>query len=95
MHIVFSIDMPFLALQNSFCTKIIEEHVVESCVCGFYVYQDIFTSTTGGHLSCQMEDSNGFDLYAVAIRISVNVIGHVPCKISAAHIPVINIPMAT
>ena len=76
--------MPFLAPQNSFRTKIMKTHVVESCVRGFHVYQDIWTPTTGEHLSCQMEDSNAFDPYAVAIRKNANVIGHVPWKISAA-----------
>ena len=84
MHIVFSIDTPFLAPQNSFRMKIMEMHVVESCVHGFHVYQDIWTLTTGERLSCQTEDSNAFDPYAVAIRKSANVIGHVPRKISAA-----------
>ena len=84
MHIVFSIDTPFLASQNSFRTKIMELHVVDSCVRGFHVYQDIWTPTTGERLSCQTEDSNEFDPYAVAIWKSVNVIGHVPRKISAA-----------
>ena len=52
----------------------------------FHVYQDIWTPTTGERLSCQTEDSNAFDLYAVAItsRKSANVIGHVYWKISAA-----------
>ena len=58
--------------------------MVESCVHSFHVYQNIWTSTTGERLSCQMEDSNAFDLYAVAIKKSANVIGHVPRKISAA-----------
>ena len=84
MHIVFSIDTPFLAPQNSFHMKIMETHVVESCVCGFHVYQDIWMPTTGERLSCQTEDSNAFDPYTVAIRKSANVIGHVPWKISAA-----------
>ena len=84
MHIVFSIDMPFLAPQNSFHMKIIELHMVESCVCGFHVYQDILTLTTGEHLLCQTEDSNAFDPYTVVIRKSANVIGHISWKISAS-----------
>ena len=84
MHIVFSIDTPFLAPQNSFRMKIMEMHMVESCVRGFHVYQDIWTPITGKCLSCQMEDSNAFDPYAVAIRKGANIIGHVPRKISAA-----------
>ena len=58
---------------------------MESCERGFHMYQDIWMPTTGEHLSCQMEDSNAFDPYTVAIRKSVNVIGHVPGKISAAY----------
>ena len=73
MHIVFSIDTPFLAPQNSFRMKIMETHVVESCVRGFHVYQDIWMPTTGERLSCQTEDSNAFDPYAVAIRKSAKV----------------------
>ena len=90
MHIVFSIDTPFLVPQNSFHMKIMETHVVESCaescVCGFHVYQDVWIPTTGERLSCQMsvEDSNAFDLYTVAIKKSASVIGHVPRKISTA-----------
>ena len=61
-----------------------ELHVVESCVRGFHMYQDIWTPTTGERLSCQTEDSNALDPYAVAIWNSVNVIGHIPQKISAA-----------
>ena len=65
MHFVFSIDMPFLAQQNSFRMKIMEMHMVESCVRGFHVYQDIWTPTTGERLPCQMEESNAFDPYTV------------------------------
>ena len=57
--------------------------MVDSYVCGFHVYQDIWTPATGERFSCQMKESNAFDLYAVAIRKSANVFGHVPCKISA------------
>ena len=57
---------------------------MESCVHGFHVYQDISMPTTGERISCQMEDSNAFGPYNVAIRKSANVIGHIPGKISAA-----------
>ena len=77
--------LPFLAPQNSFHTKTIELHLVESCVHGFHVYQDILTPTTGECLSCQKEDSNAFDPYAAAIRKKANVIGHIPRKIPAVH----------
>ena len=56
--------------------------MVDSCVGGFHMYQDIWTPVTGERLSCETEESNTFDSYAV--RKSANVIGHVPRKISAA-----------
>ena len=58
--------------------------MVASCVHGFHVYQDIWTPATGERLSCQTEDSNAIDPYAVAVKKGVNIIGHVPRKISAA-----------
>ena len=71
--------MPYLATQNSFRMKIIELHMVESCVRGFHVYRDILMPTTGEPLSCQIEDNNAFYPHAVAIRKSrgkgANVIG--------------------
>ena len=78
MHIMFSIDTPFLAPQNGdarggkLCTWLsrVSRH---------------WTPTIGERLSesCQTEDSNAFDPYAVAIRKNANVIGHIPRKISA------------
>ena len=58
--------------------------MVESCVRGFHVYKDVWAPVTGEVLSCEMEDENLFDPYAVAIKKGSEVIGHVPCKISAA-----------
>ena len=60
-------------------------HMVESCVRGFHVYQDIWTPTTGEGLPCQVEDSHDTDPYAVAIKKRADIIGHVPRKISAAY----------
>ena len=58
--------------------------MVESCVHGFHVYQDIWTLTAGERLPCETEDSNASDPYAVAVKKGVQVIGHVPRKISVA-----------
>ena len=52
--------------------------MVDSCVRGFHMYQDIWTPVTGEHLSCETEESNTFDPYAVAVRKSANVTGHIP-----------------
>ena len=57
--------------------------VVESCVRGFHVYQGIWIPTAGERLPCETEDSNASDPYAVAVKKDVQVIGHVPRKISA------------
>ena len=65
-------------------SKIEESHEVESCVRGFHVYKDKWTPTIGETLSCELEDGNLFDPYAVAIKKGTNVIGHIPRKISAA-----------
>ena len=58
--------------------------MVESCVRGFYVYKNVWTPITGEVLSCEMEDENFFDPYAVAIKKGSEMIGHIPRKISAA-----------
>ena len=58
--------------------------MVESCVRGFHVYQDIWTPTAGERFPCETEDSNANDPYAVAVKKGVQVIEHVPRKISAA-----------
>jgi len=42
--------------------------MVESCVCGFHVFKDVWTLVTGEALSCEMKDKNFFDPYAVAIK---------------------------
>ena len=59
-------------------------HVVDSCVRGFHVYKDIWMPITGEVFSCEREDRNPMDPYAVAIKRGSKVIGHVPWKISAA-----------
>ena len=61
-----------------------EVHEVESCVRGFHVYGDIWTPNVGDLLDCEQESGNLNDAYAVAIKNGVNVIGHVPRKLSAA-----------
>ena len=58
-------------------------HVVDSCVRGFHVYKDIWMPITEV-FSCEREDRNPMDPYAVAIKRGSEVIGHVPQKISTA-----------
>ena len=58
--------------------------MVESCVRGFHVYQDIWMPSTRERLPCKTEDMNPMDPYMVTIKKRMEVIGHVPHKISAA-----------
>ena len=50
----------------------------------FMSTKDVWAPVTGEVLSCEIEDENLFDPYAVAIKKGSEVIGHVPHKISAA-----------
>ena len=61
---------------------------IQSCVRGHHVYKDIWTRFVGETLSCEREEDNTADPYAVAVkkfgrRMPV-VVGHLPRRISAA-----------
>ena len=58
------------------------ETEVRSCVRGYHVYKDIWTTAIGETLICSREPSNTSDRYAVAVIKSGTVIGHLPRKIS-------------
>ena len=73
-HIVFSIDMPFLALQNLFCTK-------WSCTWWKAVHVAFLCIKTFGR---QLQESAFQPVHCIAIKKSANVIRHVPREISAA-----------
>ena len=55
---------------------------INCCVRGYHVYQRLWTSTVGEHLSCRREHTNENDRYAVAVMKDDTVIGHVPRKFS-------------
>ena len=56
---------------------------VQSCVRGYHVYQNVWTSYVGKVLSCAKEPRNPEDPYAVATKTtSGTVVGHVPCSLS-------------
>ena len=53
------------------------------CTCGHHIYKDVWTPVVNEELSCRREKGNTSDLYTVAI---INIIvGHLPCRISAAY----------
>ena len=56
-----------------------EEFETDSSVRG---YQGNWTSIIGKQLNCEREDENPRDRYAVAIKRSGNILGHVPRNIS-------------
>jgi len=62
-----------------------DTHVVDSCVCGFYVYYDRWTPALGEVLMCKVEDGNTSDTYTVTIKKGIEIIGNVTKKISAPY----------
>ena len=40
---------------------------VESMVCGYHKYKDIWEATLGENLKCQRENGNIHDIYTVAV----------------------------
>ena len=58
-----------------------EEFETDSSVCGYHVYQGNWTPIIGEQLNCE-RDENPRDRYAVAIKRSGNIVGHMPRNIS-------------
>ena len=55
----------------------------DSCVCGYHIYNDIWTSVLKEVLLTQRELHNVIDCYAIAVKNhSGDTIGHLPRKIS-------------
>ena len=59
---------------------------IESCVRGHHVYKLTWKPKIGEKLQCYKEEDNLHDRYTVAVTKgeSKTIVGHVPCKISAA-----------
>ena len=47
---------------------------------GFHEYQCLWSSVVGEELPCNREFGNVHDMFAVAVKRSDNVVGHVPKK---------------
>ena len=43
------------------------EAFLSSCICGYHVYNDIWTATVGEELECAREVGNAKDRYAVSV----------------------------
>ena len=48
----------------------VSEFEYESCICGYHIYKDMWSSTIGEHLMCEREMLNLTDKYAVTNRHS-------------------------
>ena len=55
---------------------------IESCVCGYHIYQDIWNSCAEETLSCTREGGNANDIFTVAVQKDGEAVGHVPRHIS-------------
>ena len=61
------------------------EYEIESCIRGYHIYKNLWTSFVGESLECNRETDNTEDPYAVCvIKGRDTIVGHVPRKISAA-----------
>ena len=55
---------------------------VESVVCGYHEYQDVWDAPVHEVLSCEREVGNVYDTFAVTVKDD-EIVGHCPRKISA------------
>ena len=55
---------------------------VESVVRGYHVYKDDWSPSVGDEFELEIEELNRHDRYAVAIKVSGDIVGHVPREFS-------------
>ena len=62
-----------------------EKYSIDSCVRGYHVYREIWKASVGEQLPCERElqGGNSANPFAVAIKRSGSVVGHIPGKISS------------
>ena len=54
----------------------------ENCICGYHLYQNIWTTEVGESLICKREPSNSSDRYVAAILKYDIIVGHLPRQLS-------------
>ena len=54
---------------------------IESCIRGFHIYKEVWTSFIGERLGCVRERNNREDPFAVAMKRGNETVGHVPCTL--------------
>ena len=62
-------------------------HLLSSCVCGYHVYNDVWTALSGPVLQCEWGSGNRENPYAVAALKDGLTVGHVLHHILAAFAP--------
>ena len=62
---------------------VMNRYTIESCVCGYHVYKDIWEARVGEELSCEREIGNSMDPFAVVVVKNDVTIGHIPRRISS------------
>ena len=50
------------------------------CIRGYHVYKEIWEAAAGEVLMCEREPHNALDRYAVAVKKTGTIIGHLPRK---------------
>ena len=55
--------------------------MIELCVCGYYVYKDIWEAAIGKELPCERETRNTKDKYAIAVKKDGMVVRHYCCGV--------------
>ena len=54
----------------------------QSCIRGYHIYKDIWSSTIGEHFTCKKEMLNSTDRYAIAVLKDDVIIDHLPRVLS-------------
>lgn len=62
--------------QEELAVIVLKEFEIDTYIKGHHVYKDIWTPEIGESLDVQLEPNNPVDKYAVCIRKSGNVVGH-------------------
>ena len=58
------------------------EWEMESCICGYHIYQSVWIPVLGEDLIRLREPFNSVDRYAVCVKKDDDIIGHLPKKMS-------------
>ena len=59
-----------------------EQMHLSSCIRGYHVYNAVWSAIVGEELPCTREVGNAKDRYAVSVLQGLNIVGHLPQKIS-------------